>query len=178
MHRLSASAAFFLLIIGGILCFIFLVLASSLRTNALSPGSSIRSADAYLFPQGWAFFTKDPRDQMVDVYRFGQDERLECVLQKNSASAYFFGISRKGRRVVLEISLILSTLPDSIWRTSRGEPDIHFLPQAITVHREPFMYVLTKGKYLIIEQRPIPWAWAKMNQKKYNPTKFLTLNII
>ncbi len=178
MQRLSASAVFFLVIIGAITCFIFVVFASSLRMNALSPGTTIRSADVYLFPQGWAFFTKDPRDPMVDVYKIGRDERLEQIVLKNSASAYLFGLSRKGRRVMFEVGLMLSNLPDSSWRACRGEPDMRSLPQPITLHRKPSMHVITTGSYLIIEQHPIPWAWAKLSQLKYNPTKVLRIDII
>jgi antimicrobial peptide system SdpA family protein len=114
----------------GALAVLWLVVAlysvhAVLPTNALTLPfeRSLEPAVNDLAPQGWAFFTKSPRDPLVTAYRFRADGTPYRVPEITASDhRNLFGISRRGRAIGTEMALLLPEVPDDRWVQCR-RPD-------------------------------------------------------
>lgn len=108
-----------------------------------------------LTPEGWGFFTRDPRESDMFVYH-KQDNSDEWVLSSRRTG----GFGRSGRSRAMEAGTLLpqiTTPPtecvsdhESCLNTASPGDSIE------SVFRKPTLC----GDVGIIRQEPVPWAWA------------------
>lgn len=55
--------------------------------------------------QGWAFFTRDAREEQVYIYKIGNN-KLEKINQKHSNFINFMGLSRRVSKLTIETEII------------------------------------------------------------------------
>src|SRR5581483_8297699 len=104
MTRYSLFLCFLVLASAVLISYVFL---SSFETT-YSPDYNVRNSSLYLFPEGWGFFTRNPREAIVDIYSIEGQNQLTLLSHANGSSAYYFGASRLGRRFGYEISMVLN----------------------------------------------------------------------
>ncbi len=130
-----------------------------------------------LLPQGWAFFTRNPREDRVMFYTYENDEWSDLYfLKQNSKHSNLFGLNRKARAQQIELGLLISnTLKSSSWRdTTAGTNINNILPL-----KEPLIVVNESinpticGETLLIKEEVIPWAWSKDKDSILPPFKFI-----
>jgi antimicrobial peptide system SdpA family protein len=89
-----------------------------LPTNVLElpfEGSLARPANA-LLPQGWAFFTKSPRDPILTAYEFDARGRAYRIPEITASDVRnLFGVNRRGRAIGTELALLLDLVPPDQW---------------------------------------------------------------
>ncbi|ATY84484.1 SdpA family antimicrobial peptide system protein [Kyrpidia spormannii] len=122
------------------------------------------------FPQGWGFYSKNPRDSYFYVVRM-PDHQLPVGWPNNSLSN-IFGISRFGRAQGIEAGLIASEIPNSayvftnvnpLWKLDELKPEL--------VIKNPSPSPTILGDIGIIYQPPVPWAWTKEADKIIMPSR-------
>ncbi len=71
----------------------------SLPSNALSTrdGGAVRTAVATLFPQGWAFFTRDPDSESIVAYAVQDDVLVSAMTTPQTRGSNWLGLSRGQR---------------------------------------------------------------------------------
>jgi antimicrobial peptide system SdpA family protein len=157
----------------------YTVFASSVSTKMSFEATSRRSIQ-YFFPQGWGFFTKDPKEALLDIYQL-ENNSLNKIELKNFSSANYWGLSRKSRIEGYEVSMILSTVGKTKWKDTVGlaSSDKPYLPDsAITVKtNQPFKY-FDNGEYLFLLRKPIPYEWAGRNQEKFAPYSVVRVKLV
>lgn len=130
-----------------------------------------------VLPQGWAFFTKDPQEEKLTVYKL-EDGEYQLFIKGNPAPANLFGLSRKGRRLAYEFSIILSQFKKDNWTPKKGceIPDPNHLIKETLFNDDERVANVQPGTYLAILEKPIPWAWKKNFQLENSRRKYVLFN--
>ena len=111
----------YLLIIVSI-SFIFLVkvFAAFISFNPQTPSLTNSLIIQNLVPQGWGFFTRSPRERLHQIYKLEHADNniisKAPIAISNSSIKNFFGLSRKARRIHLEMMRLMAYAgDDSTW---------------------------------------------------------------
>ncbi|MEO9484577.1 MAG: SdpA family antimicrobial peptide system protein [Ekhidna sp.] len=116
-----------------------------------------------VFPQGWAFFTKDPQDDVLMLYSF-EDGSFENAIKKSSMSLEsLYGIKRHSRKANHEFfaQIIAKNIPT--WTKSDNQnwrDDCRKIEPLDTITLSTKLPALANGVYLIYWSRRTPWAWS------------------
>lgn len=124
-----------------------------------------------LLPEGWSFFTRDPRE--ADVLIFHEDAAggwRPAHLGSYAQAKYAFGWSRRPRAQGVELGLILARLTDADWRRC-GKLDDCLAPSPAAeislVNRSPVPTLC--GHLALVSAKPVPWAWAHRLGQDHRP---------
>jgi antimicrobial peptide system SdpA family protein len=158
------------------ICLGYSIFVTALQDTIITRGTAAKNIQ-YLFPQGWAFFTKSPKESLIDVYKIN-DKKVELVDMANTSPGNLFGFSRKARMKGYELSLIISPIPAVNWKKNKAPDFVSHISD--TTHevktKHDFKYFNT-GTYLFKQRDPVPWAWSGDNQNEYTPYKTLKVKI-
>lgn len=138
------------------------------------------------FPQGWGFFTRNPQEELVDVYTFDHNN-LQKVENKSFSSANRFGLSKDIRHNLIEIGNFYELLKSGRkWHSHKGFFDNQYIAKlktdTITVkdskrYDAGFKILKRKKTYIITRYKPIPFAWSNNNQQQFNNYEVLKVYI-
>lgn len=131
------------------------------------------------FPQGWAFFTRQPRAANISVFRQTHDgswERLSSTSNANPSSA--FGANRSTRTEQYEIESISSRARDVDWTPCSEEEALKCLSADLRPSKDIQLHGLEPrfcGTAALVRQEPVPWAWAGSVEEM--PAEIKVLNV-
>jgi antimicrobial peptide system SdpA family protein len=136
-----------------------------------------------IFPQGWGFFTKGPRDPDVFMYLISDDKLVSALKIPNSSGKNLYGLKRDARAQGAEYGLLLDQAKKAraTW-ASCNDLDInecfksHANVNAVCLVNTVKMPTLC-GRYVLFMKSPIPWAWRLHKEHLNMSTVFLRLNI-
>lgn len=156
------------------------VLISSLPYNAMS-GSRMKAAGlATILPQGWAFFTKDPRETNYFAYEARNGE-LVSILQPNASPENYFGFTRRTRVRGVELGGIIERIANYQWVDCPNGAAADWS----TVDTIPAQKVINTaydptfcGVIYLEQKKAIPWAWSKSRQSISMPSKLIKLEVV
>lgn len=156
--------------------FISVIFVSSLKTQVVL-SEKTKTQFYTLFPEGWSFFTRNPREPLLEVYKIDNGKLISMPLS-NSSMINSFGFSRKSRVKGFEASTIISEIPSNLWKENKGNNYIKDInDNFVNVKYKKSNHYFNKGKYLFVLKDPIPWAWASKSQDKYAPYSAIKINI-
>jgi antimicrobial peptide system SdpA family protein len=137
------------------------VARTALPENAAVPTSQPLSALHILLPQGWSFFTRDPREERISVF-----VRRGPLAWTNASSTTIadprnaFGLDRTSRAQGLEVSHLVASVPDTAWTPCRYDSTIcldSVYHSDATANRVANPRLC--GEVGIVLRPPVPWAW-------------------
>jgi antimicrobial peptide system SdpA family protein len=147
---------------------------SSLPYNPLSPGLSAERRTRLVLPEGWGFFSRDPRERdLMVVRRAHGDWRIE---PPHADASNLFGLLRKSRALPVEASQVISELQQPFapcsgdFRPCLDAAPIHELPAD---RARPFLC----GDVAFLRRAPVPWAWSGLLAPERMPTDVLRTHI-
>lgn len=156
---------------------IYLVVFSNISNNSHLSISKVNSLDIkMLIPQGWGFFTRNPRSLSYQLYR-KENDKLIKVLHPNFHSTNSFGLSRRNRSIQAQILTLLKSEKIN-WDTSiSNQFEIEPISEqhSKTIHNS-FDTPLLCGEYILEASYPIPLEYSKYTDRK--KSKKVYLNII
>jgi antimicrobial peptide system SdpA family protein len=123
-------------------------------------------------PQGYAFFTKNPKEPQVYIYKVDKSNKLKNICPNSSSAEMYFGLSRKNTRLSYDFTEILSNLRK--WE-SIEKVEKFYLTKLDTFKISRKDMLKHNGKYLIIKEERIPWAWSKSLSKSKKYFKYITI---
>ena len=145
-------------VFGGFILFIFF---NSLPYNPLQSTSGIaKIVVKSILPESWGFFTRNPQETKLFVYKEGISDFYLDPLQKQSSAPNFFGIKRTAKKY----SMIFQNISSLLSWDSCYANDFHFFntlninKNVVTVKNYEKDYI-NKGKYLLVRKKTTPWAW-------------------
>ena len=174
-------------VVGSWVCALFLVLGlpAAYSIHARLPANAITLpasewVDAPLWaPQGWAFFTRDPREK--HVIPFIQDGSRNW--RSGSLAPYFqwkyaFGLNRRPRAQGVELGILLALIPRAPWHQCSDDiaTCIRKLPVDAEVRNESPIPSLC-GRVALVSQEPMPWAWASVGDREPVPSEIVSLQV-
>jgi len=159
-------------------CFIVILSVSASTTHTALGNLGIYNTELrFLVPQGWGFFTREPRkEQICELYRV-HGNTVEAVLLPSADAQNLFGLSRRQRKMEVELGEMASKVPHASWRF--GNP---LLTPAL-LHGQPTITVevpdvhLLQGRYLFVMHEFVPWAWATKVSPLQAPAHFVYVNV-
>jgi len=120
-------------------------------------------AFANVLPEGFAFFTKDPREQNPFLYKISEGDSLIMITKPNSSPENLFGLSRRQRALYVELGSIIpliSTKDRTTCATSFRDCITNDPVKTVRIeNRAP--QALLCGSYYLKMIEPVPWAWHK-----------------
>ncbi len=155
---------------------IFYSLLSSLEYNPLSLSHKESKLVFTLMPQGWGFFTRNPRELQTLIYH-KTENGYELVNKSGSEPEYLFGLSRVSRRKNIEFGQIFSNIPDSLWIDCPSKMISDCDPKATHNFSNQYLNPICVGDFLLISQEPIPWAWSKSYYDIKMPFKYCKIHV-
>jgi antimicrobial peptide system SdpA family protein len=152
-------------LIFGIIVFLFInfLFISSINNNAinLKYRAFHKNFSNVIFPEGWAFFTRNPRENKIYIYRILPNKGLQEVSMKNFEAGVFFGIDRKNRVMYAKIANIIDDVKPEYWN------DFSLIENKITKNEIDRLSVLNikvkgpmiYGDFVIMIKKTTPFAW-------------------
>lgn len=115
----------------------------------------------FALPQGWAFFTRDPREARRFAYQKKADHWVMALMLPHSRAGNMFGLNRQGRAHAGEMERIMGLVGPNQWTACRGTvaacADSTGRPQRVD---NPTSHPTLCGELLLMERPPVPWAWS------------------
>lgn len=132
-------------------------------------------------PQGFAFFTRDPREPKMYLYALDGGKWQSATLGPYSRPSNFFGLDRKPRAQLTEYALLLhraGATPDK-WMSCEDAPlsCLRRVPVTDTLKNTDPVPTLC-GVIGFARQDPVPWAWSESQDTIDMPSKILKLKIL
>lgn len=124
---------------------------------------------AQLFRQGWGFFTRDAREDIVRSARLDGGHWVVKEGNLTSSRENLFGLSRKARNFDQDLSVLLESLPpDQSWSACSTVSMPGACLAASDVKTAPTIRLHSSTAFLcgtiaLIRQPPIPVAFARFN---------------
>lgn len=133
-------------------------------------------------PQGWAFFSKSPRDPSIAPYREDADGSYESISKLPTTRVEnLFGLSREGRAQGVEVALIASQAGLEEW-IDCSSPALQectdFLrdePSTAVTNAVPSPTVC--GDVLLVQTTPVPWSFRHQTPLRDRADKFIKVHV-
>jgi antimicrobial peptide system SdpA family protein len=123
---------------------------------------------ALFLPEGWAFFTRNPREERTLAFLRSANGSWEAARpDRLSDPRNLFGLSRAPRSQALEMGLLVTQLAVGEWKSCDGSREECF--EAAPVARElenPTPRPMLCGTVGFVAQPPLPWAWWRSPKGK------------
>ena len=130
-----------------------------------------------VFPQGWAFFTRDPKEEKIELVYFSQNKLIPYDFI-GIRSCEYFGFKRDVRQDLDDLSKKAQGVPEKHWK--QLEFNKIYLDQSkpiiLELNKRNFYKKLCNGEFIFVKKSPKLWAWRNLEDKrkvKYIKVKFL-----
>lgn len=146
-----------------------------IASPAINVKLNIRRSVASSFPQGWGFFTRNPLDPKLVVYRL-EGNQLKEISFLNNSSKNIWGLSKVSRVVSTEAGKIVKSLPKTAWREGSGVIKIELsaiTPVKLTQHSAFF----GPGIYIFKISKVMQFSWTGKGQEQYTPYTIAAVRI-
>lgn len=157
---------------------LYSIMGSSLQTPFYI-NKLIKLNISYFLPQGWAFFTRDAREEKVFAFKRQLNGKLTKLSPPSASYIYLFGLNREGRKLSSEYLSLLSQIDRISWISCNYDLD----EIAIQSHKiKPISLKsdthISKccGEIIFVKTRLKPWAWNKFESIEM-PAKFIRLYV-
>lgn len=160
--------------------FLLLVLfANSITYNPIKYNFPYMKESFSTLPQGWAFFTRSPREGQVMLYKL-EDGQITEMNHRHSSPGNAFGLNRKVSHMMSEIQAIERQVPDEKFMNSRWNfqsKQYGEIPEEAYPIEQTLNHPQLNGEYVLVYQEIIPWAWSKNLDKIDMPAKVARIKI-
>ncbi|SDK49815.1 antimicrobial peptide system protein, SdpA family [Actinopolyspora mzabensis] len=117
-----------------------------------------------VLPQGWGFFTRDPREPAITIWEpIGQNRWEQTSAISNAAPKSLFGFDRTVRTEQYEIDALTQNTSSAGWEecksgdVSQCLKNFHGSKTSTRSSGEDLRFC---GELALVQQSPVPWAWA------------------
>ncbi|MCZ8497363.1 SdpA family antimicrobial peptide system protein [Priestia megaterium] len=155
---------------------IFYSIVASLPTSAIDLDLENKTLLKTIVPQGWGFYSKDPRGEMSNVYNL--DTKKQAVQWPNNRISNVFGLNRYGRGQGTEMGLLTTQVPTDKWTICDKESldcllDIKKSIPIVNSTPKPTIC----GNIGVTQEKPKPWAWSKYKNEVNLTSKVVRMNV-
>ncbi|MCX4387613.1 SdpA family antimicrobial peptide system protein [Micromonospora peucetia] len=126
---------------------------------AAMPAPPGRSVARVLIPEGWAFFTRDPRLPSPVAYTTDRDGRWRVAPGRSRGPA---GLDKRDRARSAEISLLTRQLDGPAWTRCDREAAACLATARETEAANTATVRTLCGNVGIVLQEVLPWAWKDL----------------
>ncbi|TGA95545.1 SdpA family antimicrobial peptide system protein [Streptomyces sp. MZ04] len=146
---------------------------------SLPAQKEVKHTVANMAPQGWAFFTKSPRDPEVIPFKRESGNWESKSLTPHAEPRNAFGLNRASRAQGVEIAMLLSAAKQDDWHScdeSRATCLEKFGAAARSIDNKQPNPTLC-GTIGLSAERPTPWAWRDLVPETHTPERVLVVEV-
>jgi antimicrobial peptide system SdpA family protein len=133
---------------------------------------------ARFLPEGWKFFTRDPREESVFVMAPSSEGWVPMAGAANGSLFNALGASRQGRARSVELGQLTSRVSKSEWRDCDRAPATCLEGIATPVHvQTASSRPQLCGLHAVVAQKPVPWAWRNASPPVVMPSRVLLMDV-
>lgn len=145
--------------------------------DAISLPFENRSVTQSLTPEGWAFFTRNPRKKKIFVFVRTGGQWKPAHIGANGRGV--LGFDRSGRRGVDESDELFANFGDAPFTRCRGPiTDCLWDNNQMPKIRNSFPRPLLCNNIALVTIAPLPWAWSSLKPAVYMPSEIRFMNVI
>ncbi|MEC2071429.1 SdpA family antimicrobial peptide system protein [Alkalihalophilus marmarensis] len=154
---MSKYSFVFIIYISSVVFLLFLSIIVAIPKTPISVAPNLSAIIGQVIPQGWGFFSRDPREPMLYAYSVDDNEKL---VWPNSSPDNYFGLKRYGRAQGIELGSISSQVSIDNYTpcenlSGKCKDLTEFIP-TINEQKNPSIC----GRWVITNIEPVPWAWG------------------
>lgn len=133
-------------------------------------------------PQGWAFFSKSPRDPSIAPYRANGDGSYASLSKLPTTRVEnLFGVSREGRAQGVEVALISGGPVPTDWT----ECDSPVIEECAELAAEKPPKTVLNGvsspsicdEVFLVQTTPVPWSFRNQTELREKADKIIKLQV-
>lgn len=127
-------------------------------------------------PQGWAFFTRNPRE--VSAWAYKISDTMQLYKPVSTSWENRFGLSNLVKSRNMESAYLLSKISNKQWSNCKNKPDkaclsnLELSGTIKNVYPKPFFC----GEIGFVLHTPIPWAWSRESNSVRMPISAVKVN--
>jgi antimicrobial peptide system SdpA family protein len=133
------------------------------------------------FPQGWAFFTRSPRESQTQLFVLDTIENTwKKVNQQHAQMGTFWGASKKMTKFSYELKDIFQQIPENFYIDCKTNIQIGktpCIPESIQETYSNLDHPILQGEYLVVIQAIVPWPWSKHIEEVQMPSKVARIKV-
>lgn len=161
-------------------CLLVMIIASSLPYNTIENKFHMSKIIFAPLPQGWAFFTRNPREAQLQLFvKDGKEWKPLNHYHSNRLS--YDGLSRVSTKQLMQLSNIFNKIPEDRYINCDSSNfqinKIGCVPNTSYQVNNDFDEANLCGEYILCCQKIIPWAWIKHLENINMPSKIIKINI-
>ncbi len=163
---------------GGWLLVVVYALHAALPFNPIKLPLETRVQPRFWLPEGWAFFTRDPREENMRVFVRHEGNWVSAGMGPIAKPSNSFGLDRACRAQGVEAALLINGFPSSAFQECRD-------PVAACLERAPITAEVQNisptptlcGDVGVVMQKPVPWAWWSSGLRATMPSRVLRMSV-
>ncbi len=161
------------------LIILFVIIDSSANFNPIQTPHKVRSSAFSISPQGWGFFTRNPREDMSDIYAIAEDKQLKKMILPNASAKYFYGFNRGIRFGGSRLGVFMEQVPEKQWKNFNDFYSIILDSVPVVAVSNPYKTKIffDNTSYLITLTKRVPWAWSKHKKSEDMPLKAVIVKV-
>lgn len=160
---------------------VFYIILISIPNNIISTNYNFfkNSKLSAILPQGWAFFTRNPREDQITIYS-QKGENIINVSLKTTNKSELFGIKRSNRFIQDKLGNIISEIDKKYWYNTQTDYDFRNIANALNHVSISVSYPSLCGTYIIEVKKIMPWSYFKseLSSNISLDTKLIKLTLI
>lgn len=159
--------------------FIITVFFTSIQFNPIQNKLDSKRIVYSVVPQGWAFFTRSPREAQVLLYEI-KDNKLIKLNHLHSSINNLIGLNRRSSVYMSEIQLARAELSNNLFSNTKWNYQnnaLGYIPEKTYTVKNKVNNPLLCGEYLLVLQQPIPWAWSSHIKTMEMPAKIIRIKL-
>ncbi len=153
---------------------------AAMPIHTIPMADDTRAAIMSLIPEGWGFFTKNPREPEMQIatLRDGTMQNLNIV--SSFQFRYAFGLNRQPRSQGRELDQLLKQLRDvRLWHNCQTSTVV--CAQKLHVQKRIINTVNPAtlcGNLVLFERGPVPWAYRHIKSKENMPSRLTRVEVL
>lgn len=133
-------------------------------------------------PQGWAFFTRNPREPQDLIYRKDKTGSYRLIAQHLHHYKNLFGLVRRPSKILTELQAIKAKIPDANYSKQQcnfQKNTLLSIDEELSLHAYKNIFESPNicGEYIFAFQKIVPWAWASNLEKIQMPCKMIHVEV-
>lgn len=153
---------------------------TTVKGNPIEITNEVDSRVFKFIPQGWAFFTRNPREAQIVIYKIENDSILRPYPQRHSSFTNLFGLKRTSSKILTELQLLKLKTTNSLYTDLKWNYQANQyskMPSKIFEYENEIFDPILLGNFIVVYQKAVPWAWSKSMGRIKMPSKAIRLFI-
>jgi antimicrobial peptide system SdpA family protein len=132
-----------------------------------------------LVPEGWAFFTRNPREPDIVLYKKIKGQWMHDPINPLSMISNWWGLDRRPRAQSTEMAMILHSIPQDLWVSCDSSIEnclTNFTDSVILQINNTVPRPVLCDTVAVQLLPPVPWAWSK-NRNLVMPYRLIYIKV-